>query len=355
MFGLWPFNLNPFNEVKRSEDGKSISLYGRGILFSKTPLVIFEKNILNPDSLSIELAILPQSENIGYIACIFSLYDGYDPPPLLIGQWKTHLIIRFREVHSKSAHLHREISINNALKKGENVVISIVTSENNTSIYLNENLSKSYSNYSPLKTNMTLSGQIVVGNSPSGDAPWQGEIHSLKVHTLNIKKKHISNNYFEQKKGKPQTSREITSLKNKLSKPSFKSQNFVINVNNKELSLFIPEKFKILKKNILVPPWIDSRINFSTLKDMAVNIFGFIPFGFFLTFCFKVNRGNYSNSKNYFITVLVGFLISLSIELIQVNIPERSSSLTDLLLNTLGTLFGVFLFHISSRNLSYFK
>jgi len=41
------------------------------------------------------------------------------------------------------------------------------------------------------------------------------------------------------------------------------------------------------------------------------------------------------------LVVLAGFLISLTIEIIQVWLPTRYSSATDLFCNTAGTLFGV--------------
>jgi VanZ family protein len=43
-------------------------------------------------------------------------------------------------------------------------------------------------------------------------------------------------------------------------------------------------------------------------------------------------------------TILVGFGFSLVIELIQVYLPSRDSSLTDVICNTIGTIAGLILF-----------
>jgi VanZ family protein len=45
------------------------------------------------------------------------------------------------------------------------------------------------------------------------------------------------------------------------------------------------------------------------------------------------------------ITVLLGFVFSLAIELLQVYLPTRDSSLLDLICNVVGTLIGVIIFH----------
>lgn len=72
------------------------------------------------------------------------------------------------------------------------------------------------------------------------------------------------------------------------------------------------------------------------LINFIGNIVMFIPIGFLLPLIWK-------KFKNGFVTVGMGFLISLSIEILQ--LPQmRSSDVDDLWLNTLGTLLGYFVF-----------
>ena len=76
----------------------------------------------------------------------------------------------------------------------------------------------------------------------------------------------------------------------------------------------------------------------SFVKDVTVNVLGFIPFGFLLASLLRTSLR--SNWKLALVTTAAGFLLSFVIELIQAWMPSRDSSLLDLLMNTTGTLLG---------------
>jgi glycopeptide antibiotics resistance protein len=79
------------------------------------------------------------------------------------------------------------------------------------------------------------------------------------------------------------------------------------------------------------------------VSDCIINLFGFIPFGFvFSTLLFRLR----SKFPIHFILLAggAGFLLSLSIEILQAWLPSRDSSAFDLLLNTAGALLGAILF-----------
>jgi glycopeptide antibiotics resistance protein len=116
------------------------------------------------------------------------------------------------------------------------------------------------------------------------------------------------------------------------------------NVLDDRYHLMIPDQFKSLKKNFLEMSRRAIQLSFKTIRDMILNILGFIPFGYFF---FKV-----ISSKRFLkaqlwqliiMTVTAGAGLSLIIEMLQTLLPARYSSLTDLIYNIFGTGIGAFL------------
>lgn len=70
-----------------------------------------------------------------------------------------------------------------------------------------------------------------------------------------------------------------------------------------------------------------------------LNLIGFVPLGFML--CAVVGRGEGAWRRyGWLAAVVLAFLFSLSLEVVQAWIPTRSSSLWDLVLNTVGAGVG---------------
>ncbi|BBM85095.1 VanZ family protein [Candidatus Uabimicrobium amorphum] len=82
-------------------------------------------------------------------------------------------------------------------------------------------------------------------------------------------------------------------------------------------------------------PFIYNNGSYASLKDTIQNIVFFIPFGFFaLWSCTKLRR------RNIFYVVVSGLMLSLFVEILQLFVRHRYSSINDLITNTFGTLVG---------------
>lgn len=76
-----------------------------------------------------------------------------------------------------------------------------------------------------------------------------------------------------------------------------------------------------------------------SLSDVTLNLLGFMPLGFLIFLClFKTERMPVRTCLLF--AVAVGFAVSLAIEVTQVWLPGRDSSLLDLIANTVGTAIG---------------
>ncbi|MGI8381654.1 VanZ family protein [Priestia megaterium] len=84
----------------------------------------------------------------------------------------------------------------------------------------------------------------------------------------------------------------------------------------------------------------------SSFKEFVINNIGniilFIPFGFFLPLKFN-NPGSWKK------VCLIGMLLSMTIECIQLFLPNRWTDIDDVILNTVGTGIGYCLFNLISR------
>ena len=335
--GLWPMNFYPKNKVKWLPDKNGIRFYGRGIVYSPEFFNVQKQNIFPNNSITIELWLQPKTEPNKYTSQIFTFYDGKGVDLLILRQWKSELeIIRSR---------HKSIGLGNALPSGTPRFITITSEKRGTVLYIDGKRIKYYPAYTLIDDTMRIYGQFVLGNSPTGKQPWKGDIFGLAIYNRFLTEKEALQNYQNWvKNGSPAASEN----KGLIALYIFdeRSENLIHNKVGMRYHLFMPGTFQILKKIVLT--WEDFRHSLSYLSDIFINIIGFIPFGFiFPAFLFRAT--SLTKYRIYIITFLIGSGMSLVIELIQANLPVRSSSLTDLLCNTAGTTIGVILFHTFHR------
>lgn len=88
-------------------------------------------------------------------------------------------------------------------------------------------------------------------------------------------------------------------------------------------------------KSQLHIPFIYNDGSYASLKDTLQNIVFFIPFGFFALLSFAKPKRN-----SIFFVVACGFLLSLFVEILQLCVRHRYSSINDLITNTSGTFIG---------------
>jgi hypothetical protein len=285
---------------------------------------------------SIELWLQPITEESSHIGHIFSILDEQGSEAFFVGQWKSHLLLG-KGIHGKKTY--REIGIRDVLKKGEKRFVTITSGVDGTNIYVDGILLKSNPRFHLFSMNEKPSGKILLGNSPTGGEYWTGNLLSLAIYDRVLTGEEVFKHFPQHFHGPKKSGEE-----GPFSFYLFDEHSGTLAHDSVgDHHLIIPSRFEVLQKNILVPPWEDFRFTRSYLMDVLTNLLGFIPFGFFFS-AYLWMRKPRSIFRFLIISMLIGGCLSLSIELIQVYLPTRSSQLTDVITNTLGTIIGVILF-----------
>ncbi|MBA3035961.1 MAG: hypothetical protein FP814_05645 [Desulfobacterium sp.] len=351
--GLWPFNFFPKNKVKWVQNISGISFYGQGMVISSGQFKGKNESLFPDRSISMELRLKPLNES-GYLPHIVNLYDGKLPGVVVVGQWRSHLIILCRTNYPaqfEHGKPYKEIGLRNVLLKNQDVFITIVSDKKGSAIYVNGIPAKFYPGFQLLSEYIDESFYIIIGNSPEGQSFWNGEFMGLAIYNTALKPEQIAKNYQSWMQGKYELLKRNPGII--CFYPfSEKKGSIIHNYVDSGYPLMIPEIFKPIKRIFLEPPWRENKWNLSFIQDVIINFFGFIPFGFFMSaFFVKKRRLGLNANINiiYFIIIIVGFAFSLSIEFIQAYLPTRFSQLSDLILNTFGTAAGVFMAHAFMR------
>ncbi|MFH2045198.1 MAG: VanZ family protein [Pseudomonadota bacterium] len=347
--GLWPFNFFPENKVKWLQNNNGVSFSGQGLILSHGCLQKANESLFSDRAISVELWVKPLNEP-GNLPSIFNLYDGKLPGVITVGQWRSHLIVRCRTNDPalfKRSEPYRERGLNNALLKNRDVFITIVSDKKESAVYINGMQAKSYSGFSMLSEYDDEPLCIIIGNSPTGNSFWKGEFMGLAIYNKTLAPEQISANYQSWVEGDYALMKQNTGLVC-LYPFDEKKESTIHNYAESGYPLIIPEIFKPVQKVFLEPVRSQDVWKISYIKDVAINLIGFIPFGIFVS-ALLIKTKKYRFKIIFFTVVIAGFSLSMSIELTQAYLPTRFSQLSDLVLNTFGTAIGVFIFNLIYR------
>ena len=347
--GLWPFNFLAGNKVAWLPDQDGVHFYGQGIIASTEPLNNKQKLLFPDKSITLEIRLRPLLVT-GNLPHILTLYDGHTPDIFFVGQWKSHLIIRSRTDNPtmrKKGKTYGEIGLNNALPKDQDCFLTITSGAGGTAIYLNGKFMRSYANHHMLAGITESPVRLILGNSPTGESYWNGNLMGLAIYNRVLSSDQVFKNY-EAWTGKAPL--PISADDGCLGIYPFNERTGtkVHNEINAIDTLTIPEIFKPVQRKILSPFLQGYQLNLSSVQDITTNILGFIPFGFFFSaLLLKITR--LRRLPAYLLIAILGTGLSFAIELIQAYLPTRDSSLTDVFMNSAGTILGVAIYQSLSK------
>ena len=343
-WGLRPFNFSPSNDVEWLKSENGISFYDLGVVYGPADYKKSDQiSLLEKDkSITIEIWLTPGSDGYSRFSYIFCLCDGQQRELFSLSQAKSLLnLSKYRNPKNRKSVPYRWRWLKNTFFKGRKRLLTVTSNKTSTTIFIDGEKIKKFKNYSLILTkNLGPEQHIIIGNDPSGTKPWTGKIHGLAIYSHALSPKRVSE-HFE--KWRDENALSLLEEKNLIALyPMDERDGDVIhNASNDRHHLLIPHKFKIFKKNFLQLPNIAFKLNSSTIRDIGINIVGFIPLGFFLFYSFNYKSLTASSWRFIGLALIGGIALSFIVEIFQAYLPTRRSSLVDVIFNALGTGLGV--------------
>lgn len=273
--------------------------------------------IFNSGEINISLNVAFELSSSGNFMVLTQLDSPPHPASIIIGQWRSYLIIMNGKDFRNKLRLAR-LSVDLSKQMDKYIQISIEIRKTESRLLIDGDVADT----GPPFIFSNIPKRISIGNTPEGSHGWQGK---LKLIALNG----IATGH----------SADITY---RFDKSSLNSEILIDGDTSAYLEIPKPGKYPERQKGYQVIS-ISDLLNHNK-KDLLLNIFGLMPIGFLLLMFLRNNFKSSKITSHIFMVMFYGFLLSLSIEGVQIFIPGRNSHLHDLILNTIGVTIGVLLY-----------
>lgn len=330
--GLGPFG-RPHNNVSWLANKNGLALTGHSIILSQGVFTT------STDTSSLEMWLQLARTSSSATLLGFSVPEA--PNQLLLGQYNSDVIV----THEKTKGRRQRIGLENVFRPGKTVFITITSGARNTNIYVDGVLAEVFPGF---RLGKDMTGRLVIGTAPGGDNSWHGEVRGLAIYSRELTPEQVSRHFATwTQEQRP----EMSDSEGVIALYLFNEHagNTVYNSVLGGMNLIIPSRYYLLHQKFLEPFWEEYKPSWSYWNNILINVVGFIPLGLTCSALWSFIRP----SKYAMVRALVlGFAVSLTIEVIQSFLPTRSSGTTDLITNTLGTYLGVKLCRFNTvRNL----
>jgi VanZ family protein len=335
--GLWPLHV-PRNQVSwlKNDSGLSFGHYGSMVSSG----AFRDDDSVDNSSCSLEIWLQPTVADAR--KTVLSL-DRSTPPrtPFSLHQDKDGLRIERHNVDDRGIARTAWFTVDHVFREKKPVFVTITLGKRETSVYLDGVLAK----VSPILGVSTdnFTGRLLIADSPTAHDSWSGQILGLAIYHHRLTSVQVAQHYENWRQNRrPALSEDDAPVA--LYLLDERNGTIAHNQFDPATDLIIPSRYSVLHPSFLLSPWREYKPTWSYWQDFSVNIAGFIPLGFCLATYFSsvhvINRPRAT-------TIALGFIVSLTIEVLQAFLPTRSSGTTDLVTNTFGTALGATLYGCS--------
>ena len=331
--GFWPFH-SPRNRVTWFEGGNGLRFGGRGTILSSGKFKAANAPAGAPCSLEIwfEPALAAAS------GTLFAFYAPGSPRQFSLRQSISDLALQSDLRGGRYRTLTTRLYVDDIFRRGKPLFVTITAKGGQTAVYIDGALARRAPQF-PLSS-QDFEGELVIANLPRADNSWSGLLRGLAFYNQEISPARVLQHYQTwTEKGRPDVSDNERAVALYLFDE--RAGRVIHNHVPSGSDLYIPDRYLILDQTFLCPFWLAYHSGWSYWSDVLVNIAGFVPFGFLFCAYFSLAR---RIKRPALITILLGFILSLTIESLQSFLPTRKSDTTDVITDTLGTCLGAWLY-----------
>jgi hypothetical protein len=325
--GLWPFHA-PTNQVTwlKNENGLHFGDYGSIVSTG----AFMPPSSRSDTSCSIEIWLEPGlTEDSNTFLAFYSV--GVPSVPLSLHQSISDLKLQRETLDMNHRAKTVHFMVDDVFREKKPVFVTITSGVQGTSVYLNGALIETSPSFG--LSDKDFFGRLIVGNSPIGNDDWSGRLLGLAIYDRELTAVQASAHYDQwTKEGQP----AVAENENAVGLYLFNERtgSVVHNQIDPATNLLVPERYFVLHAPFLLPAWDEYYPGWVYWKYVGINIAGFIPLGF--VFCAYFSQ----IKRPVLASIVLGFMVSLSIEILQAFLPTRDSGTTDIITNTLGTAIG---------------
>jgi hypothetical protein len=330
--GLWPFHV-PRNEVTWLRDANGLSFGRSGTVLSS--------DALNPtdskDETCCSIEIWAQPHPYLDSATVLAFYTPENPYQLRLRQSLTDFRLQAVIPNGPDPGANVNLYVPEVFRRAEPAFITVTSGRQGTAVYVAGAIAKTAAQLRIPKS--AFAGRILLGDSPLQPSSWYGQIRGLAIYDAELTAAQASRHYYTwTKNGRP----EVVEDERPIALYLFDeySGSVVHSQVKSGVNLYIPERYMVVDKIFIEPFWQEFNMSRGYWSAVLKNIVGFVPLGF----CFYPYLSARQGGRAILLTIAVGAIVSLTIEILQAFLPTRASGMTDIITNTLGTWIGVLLY-----------
>ncbi len=339
--GWWPFAFRPPNHVSWLVDRTGLQFETSGVAYDPAPLPAQALNggAGQSANFTVELWAETAREPANNVFNLLTIHNRQLPSDFVLCQWKRELLLRATTTRPPPPHKINEVGPGDALPAGKSRFITVRGDDAGTDFFLDGLPAKQFPQFVLKPEN--LDGQLILGDDVSGKHAWNGRLFGLAIYNRALDAEEIARHsalWTQNRAGQLTNAPGLTALYLFDERGGRRAEDASGNRHH----VVIPGIYQVVQKKFLSAPWNDLAHGQPDYSDIVVNVLGFMPFGF----CFFLHRRSVRPDRraaNFWLVILTGAAVSLTIELVQAWLPNRDSSMTDLLTNIFGTLLGVLL------------